>query len=81
MKIMTSCFSNTESVKYGRRQGRGYFRFIDTVETANSGISFAHVFWPEFAVCWNLNNKLQISVIYRRNLQFKLQITAKFTEI
>ena len=28
---------------------------MDTVETANSGISFAHVFWPEFAVCWNLN--------------------------
>ena len=51
------------------------------METANSGISFAHVFWPEFAVCWNLNNKLQILVIYRRNLQFKLQSPAAFTEI
>ena len=33
-----------------------------TAETANCGIGFAHVFWPEFAVCRNLN-KLQISVI------------------
>ena len=48
-----------------------------TEEIGNCGIGFAHVFWPEFAVCRNLN-KLQISVIYR---QFKLQIPAAFTEI
>ena len=48
---------------------------MSTVETAKSGIGFAHIFGPEFAVYRESNKKQQNLVNYQRFFQFK---TANF---